>query len=204
MNRREKDKSQKTQSRGWYLKKDNWITSDEIEDEETNESIEEEESKEEEAPIRSISPVEGRNKVCPVCREEFSHFFEHGDGDQEEGWYLNNAMEYEGTVYHPECFKDKDNAMDNSLLIEDKKEVVPKQEPMSEGEFKSYEDKKIFPPVTIVNVKKESMEVTEAMIEPVSIKVENDAVKESPKDVNVLLESLTKFDWSGHGINIKF
>ena len=204
MNRREKDNSKKTRSRGWYLKKENWITSDEIEDEETDKSIEEEESKEEEAPIRSVSPVEGRNKVCPVCMEEFSHFFEHGDGDHEEGWYLNNAMEHEGTVYHPECFKDKDNAMDNSLLCEDKKKVVPKQEPLSEEEYKSNEDKKFVPPFTTVNVKKESTEVTETGVEPVSIKVENDAVKKSPKDVNALLESLTKFDWSGHGINMKF
>ena len=206
MNRRDKDNSKKTQSRGWYFKKTDWITiSDEIEDEKnTDESIEEDKSKEEEAPIRTVSPVDGRNKVCPVCREEFSHFFEHGDGDQEEGWYLNNAMEHlehKGTVYHPECFKDKDNTMDNSHLtpVKDEKEVEQKQETIAKEEPMA-EEENCVPPIKTENVKK----VTEAKTEPVSsIEVEN-AVQEPSKDVSALLDSLTKFDWSGHGINIQF
>ena len=46
-------------------------------------------------------------------------------------------MVYEGTVYHPECFKDKNNAMDSSLdtsadqtmETSEGNEVVPKEEP---------------------------------------------------------------------------
>ena len=203
MNRRDKDKSKNPMSRGWYFKKADWITiSDEIEDEEKDDFIEEEESKEEEAPLRAVSPVDGRNKVCPVCREEFSHFFEHGDGDQDEGWYLNNAMEHKGTVYHPECFKDKDNTMDNShlTLVADEEEVEPKQEQMAEQDSRSHEDEIFFFPIKTENDVKR---VTEAKTEPVSREVEN-AVREPPKDVNALLDSLTKFDWSGHGINIQF
>ena len=110
-------------------------------------------------------------------------------------------MEHKGSVYHPECFKDKDNTMDNSHLtpVEDEKEVEPKQEPMAEKETKSHEEEKIVPPIKTENVKK----VTEAKTEPVSIEVEN-AVQEPLKDVNALLDSLTRFDWSGHGINIQF
>ena len=75
MKRREKDNAKRAQSRKWYFEKADWIVSDEIEDENTEEAIEEEENKEEEVVISTVPFVEGRNKVCPVCREEFSQFF---------------------------------------------------------------------------------------------------------------------------------
>ena len=75
MKRREKDNAKRAQSRKWYFEKADWIVSDEIEDENGDEAMEEEEAKEEEVPISTVPFVEGRNKVCPVCREEFSQFF---------------------------------------------------------------------------------------------------------------------------------
>ena len=74
MKRREKDNAKRAQSRKWYFEKADWIVCDEIEDENADESIEEEE-KEEEIVISTVAVVEGQNKVCPVCREEFSQFF---------------------------------------------------------------------------------------------------------------------------------
>merc|ERR1711872_1022631 len=41
-------------------------------------------------------------------------YFQAGEGTEEEGWYLHNAMKHEGVIYHPECFKDKNN-MDTSV-----------------------------------------------------------------------------------------
>ena len=75
MKRREKDNAKRAQSRKWYFEKADWIVSDEIEDENGDEAMEEEEAKEEEVTISTVPFVEGRNKVCPVCREEFSQFF---------------------------------------------------------------------------------------------------------------------------------
>ena len=75
MKRREKDNAKRAQSRRWYFEKADWIVSDEIEDENTDEVIEAEESKEEEVPISTVPFLDERNKVCPVCREEFSRFF---------------------------------------------------------------------------------------------------------------------------------
>ena len=110
-----------------------------------------------------------------------------GDGNEEEGWYLHNAMVYEGIVYHPECFKDKNNAMDNSLdtsadtametSVVAENEVVPKQEPMAEEESKPLEEEKFAAPVKAENDEKESMEVTET--ESVSIKEETDEVQDT-------------------------
>ena len=74
MKRREKDNAKRAQSRKWYFEKADWIVCDEIEDENADESFEEEE-KEEEIVISTVAVVEGQNKVCPVCREEFSQFF---------------------------------------------------------------------------------------------------------------------------------
>ena len=153
MKRREKDNAKRAQSRKWYFEKADWIVCDEIEDENADESIEEEE-KEEEIVISTVAVVEGQNKVCPVCREEFSQFFKQvgivilsktslvcnamvlqgGDGNEEEGWYLHNAMEHENVIYHPECFKDKNNVVDTSMDTTtdsglDTSAVVTKEEP---------------------------------------------------------------------------
>ena len=44
-------------------------------------------------------------------------FIQSGDGVEEEGWYLHNAMIHEGVIYHPDCFKDlqKNGGLDTSL-----------------------------------------------------------------------------------------
>ena len=112
--------------------------------------------------------------------------FFQSEGNEEEGWYLHNAMVYEGTVYHPECFKDKNNAMDSSLdtsadqTMAEENEVVPKEEPMSQ------EVDKVVSPAEAENG--ESMEVTVA--EPVSIKEEKDAVQQTDNQENAPVEEM--------------
>ena len=75
--RREKDNAKRAQSRKWYFEKADWIVSDEIEDENADDTIEEEEKAEEEVEIKTVAVTKGEevNKVCPVCREEFDQFY---------------------------------------------------------------------------------------------------------------------------------
>ena len=75
--RREKDNAKRAQSRKWYFEKADWIVSDEIEDENADDTVEEEEKAEEEVEIKTVAVTKGEdvNKVCPVCREEFDQFY---------------------------------------------------------------------------------------------------------------------------------
>ena len=76
MKRREKDNAKRAQSRKWYFEKNDWIESDEIEDEATDEKLEEEEKEEEEIVIKTVPVGEGqKNTCCPVCREDFDQFY---------------------------------------------------------------------------------------------------------------------------------
>jgi len=114
--RREKDNARRAQSRKWYFEKVDWIMSDEIEDE--VEEMEEDMIAEEEVVISTVAVREGDNgSTCPVCREEFEQIYKQGEGSEEGGWYLHNAMRHEGVLYHPECYKDLDKAsqVDSSI-----------------------------------------------------------------------------------------
>ena len=216
MKRREKDNAKRAQSRKWYFEKADWIVCDEIEDENADESIEEEE-KEEEIVISTVAVVEGQNKVCPVCREEFSQFFKQvgivilsetslvcnamvlqgGDGNEEEGWYLHNAMEHENVIYHPECFKDKNNVVDTSMDTTtdsglDTSAVVTKEEPadteeeakpsteemQQEDSIQETNDVKVEPP-SAAETSEEDLNVKE---EITPIAAPTDAMEESKED----------------------
>ena len=112
-----------------------------------------------------------------------------GDSGEEEGWYLHNAMVYEGTVYHPECFKDKNNAMDTSLETSavEEADVITKQDP-EEMETpvetaKPEAEETAAPPAEVESVKEESMELIETETANVSIKEEEN--KDGEEETNV-------------------
>jgi len=79
--------------------------------------------------------VEGEKKentICPVCREEFDTFYKQGEAEDEGSWYLHNCMRTEEGLFHPECHKDKDNAMDVTVTDTSMDEGIktePKEEP---------------------------------------------------------------------------
>ena len=108
-------------------------------------------------------------------------------------------MVYEGTVYHPECFKDKNNAMDNSLdtsadtgmeTAVAENEIVPKEEQIAKEEPKSQEDEQFVSTVEAENAKEESMELSEAETGPVPIKEEIDALQETDVHDNANVEEM--------------
>lgn len=83
-------------SRGWY----NTEWDDNIE----MEGVEEEE----EDVVRTVLVGEGEeNSSCPECREVFDQVYKEEEKEEEEGWYLNNAVRVRGEVYHPQCYRDK-------------------------------------------------------------------------------------------------
>lgn len=119
--RRERDNARKAQSRRWYYEKNDWIVSDEIEDDE-QEMTEEEIILEQSFEIPTI-PVKtdgsGGEEECPVCLEQFNQVYKQGEGDEEGCWHLHNAMRDEsGVAYHPECFKDKE-AQERETTLEE-------------------------------------------------------------------------------------
>ena len=63
-------------NRKWYFEKADWIVSDEIEDEATEE-VQEEEEQEVEVQISTVALGETSSgtKICPVCREDFDQFY---------------------------------------------------------------------------------------------------------------------------------
>ena len=110
-------------------------------------------------------------------------------------------MVYEGIVYHPECFKDKNNAMDTSLdtsadtgletaAATAENEIVPKEEQIVKEEPKSQEDENVVNTVEAENVKEESMELSEAETGSVPIKEEIDALQETDVHDNANVEEM--------------
>ena len=110
-------------------------------------------------------------------------------------------MVYEGIVYHPECFKDKNNAMDTSLdtsadtgletaAAVAENEIVPKEEQIAKEEPKSQEDENVVATVEAENVKEESMELSEAETGSVPIKEEIDALQETDVHDNANVEEM--------------
>lgn len=93
--------------------------SDEIEDEAAEDMTEEDLIAEEEIVISTVAVGEGGGNTsnCPVCREEFDQFYKQGDGLEEGGWYLHNAIRHDDVLYHPECHKDmeKTSLVDTSV-----------------------------------------------------------------------------------------
>ncbi|CAI9726969.1 Hypothetical predicted protein [Octopus vulgaris] len=45
------------------------------------------------------------NDVCLVCKEKFTEFFNHEDGE----WQLNDAIDIDGNTYHEICAEDRHN-----------------------------------------------------------------------------------------------
>ncbi|CAI9726970.1 Hypothetical predicted protein [Octopus vulgaris] len=45
------------------------------------------------------------NDVCLVCKEKFTEFFNHDDGE----WQLNDAIDIDGKTYHEICAEDRHN-----------------------------------------------------------------------------------------------
>ena len=106
--------------------------------------------------------VEGDKKekhVCPVCREEFDTFYKQVtlpaplapklmlllqvEAEDEGGWYLHNALRTDDGLYHPECHKDKDNAMDTSAADVSVEEGVTKMEIKEEQEKQEVEEAEV-------------------------------------------------------------
>jgi len=135
--RRERDNARKAQSRRWYYEKNDWIVSDEIEDDEqdmTEEEIILEQSME--VPTVTVKFCSGdqEQESCPVCMELFSQVYKQGEGDEEGCWLLHNAMrDALGTAYHPECFKDKEAQAKTEILdIQTKVEEMEVEEEKTE------------------------------------------------------------------------
>merc|ERR1712098_799997 len=144
--------------------------------------------------IVAVSKSSDMNSVCPVCNERFDEFYKQaGEGTEEEGWYLHNAMKHEGVIYHPECFKDKknlDTSVDTTLedSAMDTSENNLNEEPMEQAPA---EEKAIKAEVE----RKNDDDTAAAPLENLSIKEEThdtENVKEEPKqeinEVNVKTE----------------
>ena len=142
-----------------------------------------------------------------ILKELDNNIFQSGDGE-EEGWYLHNAMKAEdGIIYHPECFKDRTQALDNSAdadttmdadttaekssmettidvvtkQMETTLDVVTKQEPTAIDEESKPSDTSL----NDVNIKKEESDVENVQSESnngeVSVKLEG-AIEDSSPD----------------------
>merc|ERR1712048_664107 len=202
--RREKDNAKRAQSRKWYFEKADWIVSDEIEDE--AEETTEEEEKEEEIVISTVAVGDSdlKNLTCPVCGDEFGQFYKQSGEGEEEGWYLHNAMKAEdGTIYHPECYKDRAQALDTSAdadttvdnettietpALETTEEVVTKQEPTEEEEENKPSEAVINPPseasgvIEEESIKKEESEAQDDQCN--NGEANEDSIMDPPKDTS--------------------
>ena len=110
-------------------------------------------------------------------------FIQSGDGVEEEGWYLHNAMIHEGIIYHPECFKDlqKNGELDSSLdttadsMMDTSTGVIKEEAPEgSDQEMKPVvPDLKLEQPEEMISEPPAPAEPIEMVVEtPVSVKEE--------------------------------
>eukprot|EP00096_Caligus_rogercresseyi_P003843 TRINITY_DN1758_c0_g1_i10.p1 TRINITY_DN1758_c0_g1~~TRINITY_DN1758_c0_g1_i10.p1 ORF type:complete len:698 (+),score=329.85 TRINITY_DN1758_c0_g1_i10:464-2557(+) len=120
MKRREKDNAKKAQSRRWYFERMDWIVSDEIEEEDKENTNTEPHETEKEIPTVPARKSTEEN-TCPVCKEEFEEFYKD-DTDEDGKWLLYNAVPGEnGGIYHPQCLQDL--SVDKSSPLEDEEEM---------------------------------------------------------------------------------
>ena len=182
--RREKDRAKRAESRQWYLPRIDWIKADEIEEE-----------KEEEERSRSGSPTNDTaaviptvpvsdikdDNICPICSEEFDSLYKQEDDskDDEEGgvWHLKNAIRPDpneegvlpGRAYHPQCYRDRHNNLDDSNMTEQSLETSRTEE--ATADVKSEELETEHRDAELQPIKEEPME-KEPPEAPVQIKSE--------------------------------
>lgn len=155
---------------------------------------------EEEIVISTVAVREGDNaSVCPVCREEFDQFYKQGDGSEEGGWYLHNAVRHDGVLYHPECHKDMDKvgqvdtSVDTTIETMDTTETEQKAD-LDESienilERVEEDDVEMKPEVKVeepdIDTDKEQSPVKNLDIEPKDIKEEKELKPTDDNDNNV-------------------
>lgn len=115
-NRRERDSARRAHSRKWYYDVSDWIQYEEIENLDEREKNwfetqqnEMELTNDDSNQARTSSPIpscvagpDDHNKVCDMCHDQFETFF----NEETEEWHLRNAVQVDGSTYHPICYDD--------------------------------------------------------------------------------------------------
>ncbi|XP_065337867.1 pre-mRNA cleavage complex 2 protein Pcf11-like isoform X1 [Cloeon dipterum] len=162
-NRRDKDSAKKAQSRKWYYDVSDWIQFEEIEDlEERAQSLfetqaEEEKAEEGEVEVPSVAATENEEH-CEVCHEHFENFFAQ---DKEE-WHLRDAVRVEGLVYHPHCYQDLQNRLNNTAESTDMNESSKEEEAEEPAKVEEPESAEVAPEEEKMEVEQEMAKVEDA------------------------------------------
>lgn len=105
-NRQEKNAASHSKSQKWYLSATEWVQIDSsqphwLENETKLPATETSESSQ--SIPNCVAAHDQYNEECDVCHDSFEMFY---DDDNEE-WYLRNAIRKGRNVYHPICYEDK-------------------------------------------------------------------------------------------------
>uniref|UniRef100_A0A0K2T6I2 CID domain-containing protein n=1 Tax=Lepeophtheirus salmonis TaxID=72036 RepID=A0A0K2T6I2_LEPSM len=188
MKRREKDNAKKAQSRRWYFERMDWIVSDEIEEEDKENTNTEPSVAEKVIPTVPASQVKEEN-TCPICKEEFEQFYKD-DTDEDGKWLLYNAIQQEDRVFHPQCYQDftEDRNLNSSTLSH--------EDSVNQSNFEDStvsEEGKVIHPMDVgnsgtlnLNVKLEKEEIKEENVDNELLESKEDIkIKSEPEDVVV-------------------
>lgn len=115
-NCRERESARRAHSRKWYYDVSDWIQYEEIENLEEREKNwfetqqnEMDSTNDDSNQARTSSPIpscvagpDDHNKACDMCHDQFETFF----NEETEEWHLRNAVQVDGSTYHPVCYQD--------------------------------------------------------------------------------------------------
>ncbi|XP_045478783.1 uncharacterized protein LOC123683864 isoform X2 [Harmonia axyridis] len=130
-NRRGKKNARVASSRKWYYSLSDWSKYEEIEDldereknffdqQQQAENTAEEAAEETEVPSVTADPE--LQDICDVCGDKFEIFFHE---DKEE-WHLKNAVREDDRIYHPICFEEYQQSLQNAALAQSDTEAEDK------------------------------------------------------------------------------
>nr|CAH7763637.1 unnamed protein product [Callosobruchus chinensis] len=173
-NRRGKKNARVASSRKWYYSLADWKNYEELEDLEEREKnyFDQQQQAEgaadeadEDVEIPSVpADPESTAECCEVCRDKFDQFF----NEEKEEWHLKNAIRIEEKTYHPVCYEDYLQSLNDVTLDESTKTEPPPPE----------EDRENIPGLEIVNLDDDDdEEVEEASSKPEVVSVESDESK---------------------------
>ncbi|XP_065206931.1 uncharacterized protein LOC135836194 isoform X2 [Planococcus citri] len=129
LNRKGKDGARTIHSRKWYYSKTDWIKFQEMEDttdrgtswfdnhpvtEYTEEVLED---------VPCIPAGSNQNAACELCRDRFEQFY----NDESDEWQLRNAIKVDELIYHPMCYSDHQQKLEQERLEAAEKEKLAEE-----------------------------------------------------------------------------
>ncbi|KAK9886971.1 hypothetical protein WA026_019229 [Henosepilachna vigintioctopunctata] len=169
-NRKGKKNARVASSRKWYYSLGDWLKYEEIENIEEREKnyFDQQQQAEcaaeistETAELPSVTADPELQDICEVCGDKFEIFF----NEDKEEWQFKNSIRFEDKLYHPICFEEYQQSLQNAALED------------SNTEHQENTELNKIPGIEIVLDDDEDMEKTEEVVDEVILDESDESEK---------------------------